>query len=298
MSGRGKSQKSLALINAVINILEEIQPTTVRSVCYQLFIKRLIKSMSKGETNKVGTQLVWAREEGLIPWEWIVDETREAERISTWDKPEDIINAAVRGYRKDYWQMQDNRVEVWSEKGTIRGTLAPVLKRYGVTFRVMHGYGSATALHEIAEETAENDKPLTVLYVGDWDPSGLQMSEIDLPDRLDRYGGQAEIVRVALTDIDVADGTDLPCFEAVTKIADSRYKWFVQNYGHRCWEVDALSPVVLRQRVEGEIVALLDAGAWQHAIGVERAEVESMQSILGTWKSISMQATKYPEVPQ
>ena len=74
---------------------------------------------------------------------------------------------------------------MWSEKGTVRGTLAPVLNKYGVTFRVMHGYGSATALHAIAEASAVSDKPLTVLYVGDWDPSGLHMSEIDLPDRLE-----------------------------------------------------------------------------------------------------------------
>ena len=26
-----------------------------------------------------------AREQGDIPWEWIVDETRELERVSTWD---------------------------------------------------------------------------------------------------------------------------------------------------------------------------------------------------------------------
>ena len=39
--------------------------------------------MSKAETNKVSMQLVWAREQNIIPWEWIVDETREAERPNT-----------------------------------------------------------------------------------------------------------------------------------------------------------------------------------------------------------------------
>lgn len=110
----------------------------------------------------------------------VVDETREAERISTWDNPEEII-AAVNGYRKNYWVMQPNWVEVWSEKGTIRGTLAPVLRKYGVTFRVMHGYGSATALHGIAEETADNDKALTVLYVGDWGRAGCKCPKSTFP---------------------------------------------------------------------------------------------------------------------
>ena len=46
-----------------------------------------------------------------------------------------------------------------SEKGTVRGTLAPVLDTYGMTFRVMHGYGSATAVHDAAEQSTAADKP-------------------------------------------------------------------------------------------------------------------------------------------
>lgn len=291
--GRGKSKASLQLIDAAIRILEEIQPASVRAVCYRLFVEKLIPSMSKGSTDKVSKQLVYARENGLLPWAWVVDETREAERISTWDNPEEIIAAAVNGYRKDYWAMQPNWVEVWSEKGTIRGTLAPVLKKYGVTFRVMHGYGSATALHGIAEETADNDKALTVLYVGDWDPSGMQMSEIDIPDRLQRYGGAASIKRVALDRRDVQPGTDLPFFEATDKSKDPRYQWFRENYGAKCWELDALSPVVLRERVEFAILDLLDVPAWMHAKKIEAAETESMRSIMGAWKSISGPASKY-----
>ena len=291
--GRGKAAESLELIAASIRILEEIQPASVRAVCYRLFTEKLIPNMSKASTNKVGTQLVYAREKGMIPWDWIVDETREAETISTWSDPESIIQAAVRGYRKDYWEMQPRRVEVWSEKGTVRGTVAPILKKYGVTFRVMHGYGSATSIHGIAQETLESDKPLTVFYIDDHDPSGLQMSEIDLPARLERYGGRAKIVRIALDESDVQDDTKLPWFPADDKVNDSRYAWFKALYGDRCWEVDALSPVVLRERLDLAIIGLPDVDAWSHAVDIEAAEVESMQSNLGTWKSISMPAQKY-----
>jgi len=293
--GRGKSQASLELIAAAKAILEEIQPASIRAVCYRLFVAGLIPTMAKNNTNAVGRLLVGAREDGVIPWAWVVDETREAERISAWNNPEEIIRAAIQGYRKDYWTAQPERVEVWSEKGTVRGTLAPVLNEYGVTFRVMHGYGSATSLHDIAEETAENDKTLTVLYVGDWDPSGLHMSEIDLPRRLERYGGSLNIIRVALNADDVAAGTGLPSFEVETKSKDPRYKWFLDRYGRQCWELDALSPVTLRQRVDDEIFALLDVDTWNRAIEVEAAERESMQNILGTWKSISMQYSKYSD---
>ncbi len=43
-----------------------------------------------------------------------------------------------------------------------------------------------------------------------------------------------------------------------------------------------------------QIVSLLDTDAWNHAVGVESAEIESMQSFLQTWnKSIAGQASKY-----
>lgn len=285
--GRGKSAASLALIDAAYRILKEIQPASVRAVCYRLFVEGRIPSMSKANTAKVSTQLVWAREQSVIPWEWVVDETREAERIATWSSPEQIITAAMKGYRADYWAAQPEWVEVWSEKGTVRSTLAPVLKEYGVTCRVMHGFGSATSLHDIAEETASSDKWLTVLYVGDWDPSGMQMSEVDLPRRLERYDGCATIKRVALTFMDVLPGTKLPSFEVESKAKDPRYKWFVENYGHRCWELDALSPVILRQRVDDAILELLDVDAWNRSIEVEAAERESMSTVLTAWQGIS-----------
>ncbi len=294
MGGRGKSQASLELIDAAREILEEINPATVRAVCYRLFILGITPNMGKNATGMVSKQLVWAREQGIIPWEHIVDETREAERISSWDDPESIINAAFSGYRKDYWAMQPNRVEVWSEKGTLRGTLAPVLDEFGVTFRVMHGYGSATTIHGVAEEDSAHDKPLTVLYAGDWDPSGLHMSMVDLPVRLERYGGVITINRVALDDVDTDERTDLPFFQAESKSKDSRFRWYVANYGERCWEVDALSPVVLRKRMRAVILKLMDVDKWNHAVKIEAAERESMTNILGDWKkSISRQASKY-----
>ena len=99
--GRGKSRRSLEIIDAADEILAEIQPASVRAVCYRLFALGLIESMAKGETNKVSKQLTWARETGLIPWEWIVDETRDAERVSAWEHPEAYVDAVKRSYRRD-----------------------------------------------------------------------------------------------------------------------------------------------------------------------------------------------------
>jgi len=69
----------------------------------------------------------------------------------------------------------------------VRGVLAPVLDEYAVGFRVMHGFASAIAVYDVAQD--HDGRDLIVLYVGDFDPSGLFMSEEDLPARLAKYDG-------------------------------------------------------------------------------------------------------------
>src|SRR5919199_5361288 len=177
---RGKAAKSLHLIETCKAILQEIQPATVRAVCYKLFTRGAITSMAKSETNRVSRQLTYAREQGLVSWAWVVDETREAERAASWADPAAYAGAVVRSYRRDRWQDQPARVEVWSEKGTVRGTLAPILDKYVVTFRVLHGYSSATTVHEVAVETAGMAAPLVAFYIGDHDPSGMHMSDVEV----------------------------------------------------------------------------------------------------------------------
>jgi hypothetical protein len=169
MSGRGLAAESLELIDASRSILVQIQPATVRGVCYQLFTHGVIASMQTSETQKVSRLLVRAREQGIIPWDWIVDETREPERISAWRDISDYGQTIVKSYRKDFWQRQDERVEVWSEKGTVRGVLAPVLDDFAVTVSVKHGFDSATSVNGVACQTADKERPLIVFYVGDWD---------------------------------------------------------------------------------------------------------------------------------
>src|SRR6516164_6172397 len=169
--GRGRAKGSLDLIEAMRSAAEAAQPITGRGIGYKLFTAGLIPSMSRADMQRVYRLLREAREEGTIPWHWITDETREIERSATWSNPEEYARCVAQSYRRDFWDQQPQRVEVWSEKGTVRGVLAPVLDRYAVGFRVMHGFSSATSVHDVAED--DDGRNLTALYVGDYDPSGL-----------------------------------------------------------------------------------------------------------------------------
>ena len=111
------------------------------------------------------------------------------------------------------------------------------------------------------------------------------MSEVDLPVRLnERYGGRAEVRRIALTRDDVEHG-GIPSFPVAGKWKDARFKWWHrQGYGDSCWELDALSPVLLRQRVEQHILALIDdRWAWERAILVQTVERKSMIGFMQKW---------------
>jgi ABC-type nitrate/sulfonate/bicarbonate transport system permease component len=285
--GRGKSAANLELIDAAREILEEIHPATVRAVCYKLFARGLIPGMDKNSTGRVSKQLVYAREHDLIDWEWIVDETRGLEGVATWSDPGAYIKNCRDRYRKDLWEGQPRRVRVWSEKGTVRGTLWPVLSKYGVDFQVMHGFGSYTALRQAAEDFFYEE--FDIIYVGDLDPSGMYMSEVDAPDRFEQYleqaggAGELNIERIALVE---SDTPYLGGFPASDKVRDPRYGWYVERYGHRCWELDELSPVVLRDRVEREILSRIDQEAWELSKKAEEAEVHSIQTILGNWNDL------------
>jgi len=277
--GRGMAQRSLDLIERMYVAAEAAQPITGRGIGYKLFTAGLIPSMATKEMQRVYRLLKVARERGDIPWEWIVDETRAIERTSTWANPAEYARCVARSYRRDFWDQQPIRCEVWSEKGTVRGVLAPVLDHYAIGFRVMHGFSSATTIYDVSQD--DDGRELIVLYVGDFDPSGMFMSKEDLPARLSDYDGDhIELRRVALTREHV---NGLPSFPVTDKRKDPRYKWFRANYGDRCWELDAMDPNDLRDCVEAATKELIEPVAWKRCEIVNQAEQESLKTILEKW---------------
>jgi hypothetical protein len=75
----------------------------------------------------------------------------------------------------------------------------------------------------------------------------------------------------------------LQSFPAADKRKDPRYRWFVDNYGARCWELDAMDPNDLRAWVEAEIKELIDEEPWKRAELIERAERETLSVVMKGW---------------
>ena len=137
------------------------------------------------------------------------------------------------------------------------------------------------------------------------------MSEEDLPKRLHAYRANDReqqgiawwdephfekthitIVRVALSHADVHDPA-LPSFPLDTKRGDPRHGWYRgAGYGTHCWELDALSPVILRERVEPAIVARLDLSVWMRYVAAEQVERESITATVSAWRAQPMEPAR------
>jgi hypothetical protein len=204
-----------------------------------------------------------------------------------WSDPAAFVRCVNRSYRRNFWDQQPHRILVVSEKSTVSGLLRPLLHHYGVGFLSVHGFTSTTKARDLAID--QDGRILIILYVGDFDPSGLFMSEEDLPNRFSKYdGNHVSVRRIALTRKQVRA---LPSFPATDKRKDPRYKWFTQKFGSQCWEIDALDPNTLRACVEGEIKGLIEPETWQRCEQINRAERESLREVMKSWAAINDPAT-------
>jgi len=105
----------------------------------------------------------------------------------------------------------------------------------------------------------------------------LFMSEEDLRSRLSSYGaGHYTFERIAVTQ---SDTSKLPSFSAKDKSKDPRYGWFTQRYGDRCWELDAMDPNELRDRVKQEIEIYIDSEEWKQHQMIEKVQRETTRQV-------------------
>ena len=245
---------------------EAAQPITGRGIGYKLFVAGLIASMATGEMAR--STACSRRRASADTSRGNGSSTRAARSSGCRHGPTPKHTPALSRDPIAATSGISNRSAfmVISEKGTVRGLLKPVLNQYAVGFLPVHGFSSATAVYDVAQD--DDGRPLIILYVGDFDPSGMFMSEEDLPNRLAKYDGDhMKLRRIALTPEHVIG---LPSFPATDKRKDPRYKWFVANYGDRCWELDAMDPNDLRDCVEQAIMELIEPVAWGRCERVNR----------------------------
>ncbi len=262
---------SVAMIETINQILADYQSQgydlSLRQLYYQLVSKNLVPNTERSYKN-VGSLVSDARLAGLIDWNVIKDRGREMTRNPHWDSPRDIIDACAKQFRVDRWENQAEYVEVMVEKQALEGVLEPVCREWDVPFTANKGYSSSSALYEAGKRILEhlaNDKKVTIIYLGDHDPSGIDMSR-DVMDRVEMFAEaskfSAELVvnRIALN-MEQVRKFNPP--ENPAKITDSRAKGYISKFGKSSWELDAIEPRRLAALVTKAIKDCLDMDAWE-----------------------------------
>ena len=271
----GKHAKTVIILETAIEILRANNPMTVRQVYYQLVSRQVIEN-KRTMYQKVSNILVDARKEGAIPWEWVEDRLRRPRSVSMWGDLADFAETAQRSYRRDVWDKQGGYVEVWLEKDALSGIFEDVLSKYGVTLNVGRGYDGWDSIHNAADKYEDGDG-VTVLYFGDLDPSGDDMVR-SLRERLGFFGCWPDVVKCALNPDDVTRYNLPPAF---AKKTDTRYTKFVEKFGDKSVELDALPIDVLRARLVAEVETRLDMDALQQVKELERQERGQLVEVLG-----------------
>ena len=238
----------------------------------------------QSEYAKLSTLLTKGRMAGVVDWDAIEDRLRVPEKPGEWDSPKELIETYAQYFRRERMEGQEVYIEVWVEKDALSGVLKRVTEKYGINLMVNRGYSSTSAMHDAyqrVEEAMEEEKKVVILYLGDHDPSGIDMIR-DIKDRMDTFSETElhtdwfKVKRIALTPEQIEEYNPPP---NPTKLTDPRADWYIKEHGHTCWEVDALTPQVLHSLLEDNILELIDYDLYEQVLEKEREERDELLKV-------------------
>lgn len=279
--------KSLVLIQLVNAVIAEYDAQgyelTLRQVYYQLVARGYIPNNERSYKN-LGNLINDGRLAGLIDWYAIIDRTRNLRGNSHWETPESVIESAKYAYMLDRWKDQPNYVEVWVEKDALIGIVSQVCKKLDVPHFSCRGYTSQSEMWSAAQRFIRQNhrESRTIIHLGDHDPSGIDMTR-DIQERLEMFGADVFVKRVALTMEQIQTYNPPP---NPTKLSDARASGYIAEFGHECWELDALEPKVITELIRNEVTALLDADLLLEVENKERTDKENIQKICDSYEDV------------
>jgi hypothetical protein len=201
---RDETRALLDQVQAVLDEYEEHLPLTNRQIFYRL-VGAHDYSKTENAYNNLCEMLQKARRSRMIPFSAIRDDGVITHELQTYASEEDFLETEryrAMGYLHDHREGQAALLMLWCEAGGMVPQLAAVADDYIVPVFSSGGFDSLTAKYDFAEKIAEGGRPVTVLHIGDHDPSGghlyLALKE-DIEAFVNELGGEVEFTRLAVT---------------------------------------------------------------------------------------------------
>lgn len=270
--------RTLKVIFEAKKFADAEKPVTVRQIFYHLVSKGILRN-TENEYQNLDKKLVRARKAGFIPFEWIMDRSRNPLIIPLYDSPFHYLQENIEYYYKDTWKSQRCLIVILLEKEALAEIVWGIASYYNVPVFPTRGYSSWSIFHDKFRKVADKypDKPLVMLVLGDYDPSGFDISR-DYREKLEFLGISPHIVeRVALTRDQVIK-YQLPPLPMKSK--DPRAERFRREHGESVVELDALKPSLLRQLLNEAILKYLDMEAFNNDLETEVKEKQHLQFLI------------------
>lgn len=295
------SDASLRVIATANQIIADYQAMgftlTLRQLYYQFVAKHAEvldpKAVAEGRTpntiqnyKRLGSILNDARLAGRVDWAAIEDRTRNLETHSAWTSPRSIIEICAEQYAENPWLDQDSYVEVWIEKEALVGVIEPVCERWRVPYFACRGYVSQSEQYTAGKRFAQarrRGKTPIVLYLGDHDPSGMDMTR-DNQDRLSMFSRMGVDVRRLALNWEQIEEYDPPPNPA--KEGDSRSTGYIERFGESSWELDALPPDVIDSLIEAEIEKIVEPSIWAESLEAEARNKATLARAADRWDEV------------
>jgi hypothetical protein len=241
--------KRAILRDALLVLLHEHEadgalPTSNRFLFYELVQRGIISKEKTGARRPdqyANEALASLREDGEIPWDWIVDETRSIDSYTGYQTIREGTLRLLSVIELDPWQGEEPLV--LTESRSLAGVLRGLASEYRIRLCPTNGQCGGFLHTSIAPIL----RPLNrVLYLGDWDLCG-NMIEANTRRVLEREAGALRWERLALTAEQVQQ------YELISK-HDRRFK---DGGAHEAVETEALSQRIIVEIVGERLAELL-----------------------------------------
>ena len=294
-----KNRQQLVMINQVVEKYQrQGYRLSLRQLYYQLVTMNIIQNEKK-EYAKLSTLLTKGRMAGVVDWDAIEDRLRKP-YIPYWVKDrKHALQDTINQYRLNRMEGQPNYLEVWVEKDALSEVLKRSTNPYHVRVMVNRGYSSTSAMHDAfqrfhTELQDGNCEKAVILYLGDHDPSGMDMVR-DIRERIklffwgvmkDEYDQDEfdswfeehfEVVRIALNGDQIKQYNPPP---NPAKFSDPRATNYIREHGRQSWEVDALPPEVLHGLVKANILKRIDLDLYNALVKKEKEDCIFLKEIM------------------
>lgn len=280
--------RSMELIETINQILADYYESgfdlSLRQLYYQLVARNVVPNTERSYGN-IGSLVSDARKAGLVDWHMIRDRGRVVIRNPHWKDPSEILDAVAQQFRVDLWENQSKYLVVMVEKQALEGVLIPTCQELDVPFVANKGYASDSMFFEMGAtmsvQRRKHGRQPTVIYLGDHDPSGIDMTR-DVRERLELYSnGDVNVRRVALN-MDQVRELNPP--ENPAKMTDSRFRSYQEQFGDSSWELDAIEPNALAEIVRRAVMREIDGLEWDKAAAKQKEMRKELQGMADNYR--------------